>query len=49
MACLIRYNERWIYRQILSTSLAMPQTLSKVWSCVDSLALSINNVIVLQN
>ena len=36
MACLIRYNERLICRLICSTSLATPQTSSKVWACMDS-------------
>ena len=38
MACLICHYERSIYRRIHFTSLAMPQTSSKAWACVDSLA-----------
>ena len=38
VACLIRYYERSIYSIIHFTSLATPQTSSKAWAFVDSLA-----------
>ena len=38
VACLICHYEHSIYRRICFTSLVTPQTSSKAWACLDSLA-----------
>ena len=45
VACLICYNMRSIYHQICSKSLPTSTTSSKVWACIDSLAVIGHNYI----